>query len=141
MNKSYIFQKKVTREDANNKTFIDYYLKDEKGNERIVSAVAKFGFRNKLKSTQAVFFREAPLVRELAKASKLQKVDVCYSKYNKKPVVTLASAKNATTSNMMYRPDNNDLVVDEEHSYLNPSFMSLAVLAVLAYTLWFFSKF
>lgn len=140
MNKTYTFQKKLLREDLNDRTLLDYYLTDDDGNQRVVSAVAKLGYKNKVKSIVALYHREAPLVDVLKSVKQYQKIEVSFSKSGKKPRFSIVPADMELASSMMLQSENSELSYDQESSSISPSFTSLGILAVLAYILWFVSK-
>ena len=66
------------------KAAIDYLLVDEQGIKRTVTAVAKLGWNNKIRSIKPVFKREAPLVAALASRSVNDQVVVDFAGHNKK---------------------------------------------------------
>lgn len=66
------------------KAAIDYYLVDEQGIKRTVTAVAKLGWNNKIRSIKPVFKREAPLVAALASRTVNDQVVVDFAGHNKK---------------------------------------------------------
>lgn len=69
---------------SQSKAAIDYVLVDEQGIKRTVTAVAKLGWNNNIKSIKAVFKREAPLVAALASRSINDQVVVDFAGFNKK---------------------------------------------------------
>jgi len=77
--KDYKFKKM-----SHGKAAIDYLLADEQGIRRTVTAVAKLGRNNKIRSIRPVFKRETPLVAALASRSVNDQVVVDFSGFNKK---------------------------------------------------------
>ena len=72
------------KEMSQKKASIDYLLVDEQGIKRTVTAVAKLGRNNKIRSIKPVFERETPLVAALASRSVNDQVVVDFTGYNKK---------------------------------------------------------
>jgi len=140
MNKIYTFQKKQLREDLNNRMLLDYYLLDDSGNQRVVTCVAKLGHKNKLKSVEALYHREAPLVKTLQGIKQYQKIEVSFTEHGNKPHFSIVPADLELASSMMLQSNNSDFSEDQESNSISPSFISLGILAVLAYILWFASK-
>ncbi len=91
-NKTYTIKRSQFKETSRFRGTIDYYLVDEKGTERVVNAVAKLGLTKKVKSIRARYYRESPLVKVISKAENNQRVTVSYSKFNKKPRISLSSS-------------------------------------------------
>lgn len=71
------------KEMSQGKAAIDYLLVDEQGTKRTVTAVAKLGWNNKIRSIKPVFKREAPLVVALASRAVNDQVVVDFSGFNK----------------------------------------------------------
>lgn len=70
---------------SRNKGTLEYYLVDELGNERKVTAMAQLGFRKKIKSVRALYQREIPLIEVLADLEVDQSVTIDFSEFNKNP--------------------------------------------------------
>lgn len=63
---------------------ISYYLIDELGEERVVTAKAKRGLVKKIKSIKAIHYRETPLVNALASSAINDTIVVDFSTFNRK---------------------------------------------------------
>jgi len=140
MNKTYTLQKKQLTPAAKHKAILDYHLIDDKGNQRVVHAVAKLGFANKVKSIQAKYYRETPLVEVLAEAEVQQQLEVNYTAFNKQPRISLIQQTRSISDTSMYQADS-----DNESSALSnhinpPDFLTLGLFAVSAYMLWMLSS-
>lgn len=70
---------------SRNKGTIEYYLLDELGNERKVTAMAQLGFRKKIKNIRALYQREIPLVEALTDAEIDQTITIDFTGFNKNP--------------------------------------------------------
>jgi len=69
MYKTYTIKAYKFKEISKGTGSISYYLIDELGEERVVTAKAKRGIIKKIKSVQAIHHRETPLVKALANSS------------------------------------------------------------------------
>jgi hypothetical protein len=136
MNKTYTLQKTQLTEAAKNKAIMDYHLIDDKGNQRVVHAVAKLGFGKKVKSVQAKYYRETPLVNALIQAKEQQKVEVSYTQFNKQPRISLLSADNDSSTAPIYQGDVVRNTKMLSHTISAPSFLTLGLLAISATMLW-----
>lgn len=82
MQKIFIIKDSNFKQIAKEKGIIDFYLIDETGEERTVSAMTKLGRNKKIKNISAVFQREKPLVDVLAKASVKDRIVVDFTGFN-----------------------------------------------------------
>ncbi len=137
MNKTYTLQKAQLTEVEKNNAIMHYHLIDDKGNQRVVHAVAKLGCRKKIKSVQAKYYRETPLVDVLSQAKVQQRVEVSYTKFNKHPRISLLKDGRKTFVDPMFK------VADDEtkdgaliSSIEPPNYLTLALLALSAFMLW-----
>ncbi len=139
MNKTYTIQKTQMREAVKNKAIIDYFLIDDKGNQRTVHAVAKLGFGKKVKSIRAQYYRETPLVKALSKAENQQRIEVNYTKFNKKPrisLIPLIPLDRKLASDSIYQDVYRDMAYKEKLGFATPNFFTLGMLSILAFLLW-----
>ena len=136
MNKTYTIQKTQQREIAKNKVIIDYFLIDDKGNQRTVHAVAKLGFGKKVKSIRAQYYRETPLVKVLSKAENQQRIEVSYTKFNKKPRISLIQIDKKLASDSIYQDVYSDMMYKEKIGFATPNYFTLGMFAILAFLLW-----
>lgn len=83
MHKSFTVKESKFKKISSRKGAIDFYLVDEYGEKRTVSAIAKLGRNKKIASVEAVFKREKPLVDALAKSSLNDKIEVDFTGFNK----------------------------------------------------------
>ena len=84
MFKTFTIKEYRFKEVSKKRGSIDYLLVDELGVERTVTAVAKLGWNNKIKSAHAIYQREIPLVEALFKASVKDTIEIDFTGYNKK---------------------------------------------------------
>lgn len=136
MNKIYTLQKAQLTAAAKNKAIMDYHLIDDKGNQRVVHAVAKLGFGKKVKSVQAKYYRETPLVNALSQAKEQQKVEVSYAQFNKQPRISLLSNDKDPSTTSMYQGDVARETKMLTHIISAPNFLTLGLLAISASILW-----
>ena len=135
MNKTYTLQKTQLTDAAKSSAIMNYHLIDDKGNQRVVQAMAKLGCRNKVKSVQAKYFRETPLVDALSQAKVEQRIEVSYTQFNKKPRISLLRDGQKTSIDPMFN------VTGNKASALTPSipapnYITLALFALSAFMLW-----
>ena len=83
MYKSYTVKAFKFKEISCGKGTISYRLVDELGDERIVTARAKCGLIKKIKSVEAIYHRETPLVEALANASINDVISIDFSDFNR----------------------------------------------------------
>ncbi len=93
MKKTYIIKNSNFKVLSKGKGLIDFFLIDETGEKRTVSATAKLGWNDKIKSIIPIYKRETPIVEVLAKASVNDRIDVDFTGFNNKNPRT---AKNRT---------------------------------------------
>ncbi len=80
---------------------IEYQLKDEFGNERTVTAMAKLNLLKKVSSVRPIYHRELPLIIALAQTKLNESVIIDFSEFNKvnprgsnrKPPVSIPSVR------------------------------------------------
>ena len=84
MYKTYTIKAYKFKEISEGIGSISYYLVDELGEERVVTAKAKRGVIKKIKSVQAIHHRETPLVNALANSSVNDTIVVDFSSFNRK---------------------------------------------------------
>lgn len=84
MYKSYTIKASKFKEISNGRGTISYFLVDELGEKRTVTAKAKCGFIKRIKSIEAIHHRETPLVEALASASVNDTIVIDFSDFNKK---------------------------------------------------------
>jgi len=84
MYKSYTITAFKFKEISAGRGTISYYLVDELGEKRTVTAKAKSGFIKKIKSIEAIHHRETPLVQALANASINDTIAIDFSDFNRK---------------------------------------------------------
>ncbi|RUM71695.1 MAG: hypothetical protein DSZ09_02610, partial [Sulfurovum sp.] len=84
MYKTYTIKAYKFKEISKGTGSISYYLIDELGEERVVTAKAKRGIIKKIKSVQAIHHRETPLVKALANSSVNDTIVVDFSSFNRK---------------------------------------------------------
>ncbi|GAA0407586.1 hypothetical protein GCM10009133_15190 [Cocleimonas flava] len=80
----YRLKQQKFKEVSSGKGVVEYFLIDEYGNERSVSAMAKLNWRKQLHSVKPIHHRELPLVQALAKASINETIEVDFTEFNKK---------------------------------------------------------
>ncbi len=80
----YCLKQQKFKEVSSDKGVVEYFLVDEFGNERTVSAMAKLNWRKQLSTVKPIHHRELPLVEALAKASINETIEVDFTEYNKK---------------------------------------------------------
>lgn len=93
MFKKFTIKEYRFKEVSKKRGSIDYLLIDELGVERTVTAIAKLGWNNKIKSAHAIYQREIPLVEALFKASVKDTIEIDFTGYNKKHPRVRNSAK------------------------------------------------
>jgi len=71
-------------EISRGKGSVEYQLTDDFGNERTVTAMAKFNLLNKITRVRPIYHREFPLIQALAHTNLNQSEIVDFSEYNKK---------------------------------------------------------
>jgi len=135
MNKTYTLQKTQLTDAAKNSAIMNYHLIDDKGNQRVVHAVAKLGFGKKIKSVQAKYYRETPLVDALSQAKVQQRVKVSYTKFNKHPRISLLSGGKKMSLDPMFSVNDNK-VSALTPSIPAPNYITLALFALSAFMLW-----
>jgi len=82
MYKTYTIKAYKFKELSKGSGSISYYLVDDNGEERVVKAKAKRGLFKKIKSVQAIYHRETPLVEALANAAVKDTIDIDFSTFN-----------------------------------------------------------
>ncbi len=80
----YCLKQQKFKEVSSDKGVVEYFLIDEFGNERTVSAMAKLNWRKQLNTVKPIHHRELPLVQALAKASINETIEVDFTDFNKK---------------------------------------------------------
>jgi len=83
MIKTYTLKDKIHKVISAKKGSMHYVLVDSQGEERTVKAIAKLGMTKKIKSVQAIYHRETPLVTALSNASLNDVIRVDFSEFNK----------------------------------------------------------
>jgi len=78
----YRLKQQKFKEVSSGKGVVEYFLVDEYGNERSVSAMAKLNWRKQLSSIKPIHHRELPLVEALAKASINETIEVDFTDFN-----------------------------------------------------------
>lgn len=84
MYKTYTIKAYKFKEISKGKGSLSYYLVDERGEERVVTAKAERGLIKKIKSIQAIHHRETPLVNALAQSEVKDTVVIDFSEFNRK---------------------------------------------------------
>lgn len=84
MYKSYTITAFKFKEISGGKGTITYFLVDELGEKRTVTAKAKCGLIKRIKSVEAIHHRETPLVEALADASINDTIVIDFSSFNRK---------------------------------------------------------
>ena len=136
MNKTYTLQKTELTDAAKNSAIMNYHLIDDRGNQRVVQAMAKLGCRKKVKSVQAKYYRETTFVNVLSQAKVEQRVEVSYTQFNKKPRISLLrDGRKASVNPMFNVTDNRDSVLTTP-SIPAPNYITLALFALSALMLW-----
>jgi len=111
MYKTYTIKAYKFKEISKGIGSISYYLIDELGEERIVTAKAKRGIIKKIKSIQAIHHRETPLVEALANSSVNDTIVVDFSSFNRKfPRVSNGSQFRKTAKVMLDDFDNSHAI-------------------------------
>ncbi len=140
MNKTYTLQKVQLADAAKNKAILDYYLIDDKGNQRVVHAVAKLSFANNVKSVRAKYYRETPLVDVLCQAEVEQQVEVSYTEFNKQPRISLLKQGRRESDASLYQTNTNNKNRVLSKSINPPEFLTLGFFVISAYMLWMLSS-
>ena len=83
MYKSYTIKASKFKEISGGRGTISYFLVDELGEKRTVTAKAKCGFIKRIKSIEAIHHRETPLVEALASASVNDTIVIDFSDFNR----------------------------------------------------------
>lgn len=83
MYKTYTIKDYKFKEISSGNGSISYYLVDELGEERVVTAKAKRGLIKKIKSVQAIYHRETPLVNALANSAVNDTIVIDFSDFNR----------------------------------------------------------
>lgn len=83
MYKSYTITAFKFKEISAGRGTISYFLVDELGEKRTVTAKAKCGFIKKIKSVEAIHHRETPLVQALANAAINDTIAIDFSEFNR----------------------------------------------------------
>ena len=84
MQKTYLVKARTFKEITDGKGALEYLLLDENGIERKVTATAQQGHIREFKNIKAIYKRELPLVKALAKATVNSTVYIDFSKFNAK---------------------------------------------------------
>jgi hypothetical protein len=82
MRKTFIIKNSSFKAISHDKGAIDFFLVDESGEKRTVSAVANLGRNKKIKSVTAVHKRETPLINALVKSSIKDTIEVDFTGFN-----------------------------------------------------------
>lgn len=102
MYKTYTIKAYKFKEISSGKGLISYYLVDELGEERVVTAKAKRGLIRKIKSVEAIHYRETPLVHALSKSEVNDTIVIDFSDFNRKhPRVNTGSQFRKTAKHSM----------------------------------------
>ena len=131
----YCLKQQKFKEVSAGKGVVEYFLIDEFGNERTVSAMAKLNWRKQLNTVKPIHHRELPLVQALAKASINETIEVDFTEYNKKYKrgsvrKQKISVPNVKVSNKHYISDISS-VVDNKGRLLQLVAFSVVALAAL----------
>lgn len=81
---SYCLKQQTFKEVSSGKGVVEYFLIDEYGNQRRVSAMAKLNWRKQLSTVKPIHHRELPLIQALAKAQINETIEVDFTEFNKK---------------------------------------------------------
>jgi len=140
MYKTYTIKAYKFKEISKGIGSISYYLIDELGEERVVTAKAKRGVIKKFKSVRAIHHRETPLVNALANSSVNDTIVVDFSSFNRKfPRVSNGSQFRKTAKVVLNEFDNshaistlNSLSIDKIRLLQLFIIACLGLLAILA---------
>ncbi len=111
MYKTYTIKAYKFKEISRGVGSISYYLVDELGEERIVTAKAKRGIIKKIKSVQAIHHRETPLVDALVHSSVNDTIVVDFSSFNREfPRVSNGSQFRETAKTVVNEFDNSHAI-------------------------------
>ncbi len=111
MYKTYTIKAYKFKEISRGVGSISYYLVDELGEKRVVTAKAKRGIIKKIKSVKAIHHRETPLVEALANSSVNDTIVVDFSSFNRKfPRVSNGSQFRKTAKSTLADFDNSHAI-------------------------------
>ncbi len=138
MQVNYTVKNYQFRETAKGKGIVKYYLVDDQGKERVVSAIAQLGLTKKIKSVHAIHHRESPLIDVLSKADLNEKIQVDFTDYNNKyPRATDNPKKISARSTKIVDPYDASLIKDlsslKNHKLRLIKLIALSVLVLTAY--------
>jgi len=130
------------RETTKGKGIIKYYLVDDQGKERVVSAIAKLGFTNKIKSVHPIHHRETPLIDVLSKAAIDERILVDFTEYNNKyPRADRGPKKITAQSTRVIDPYTESLITDMSSITKNKMrIIKLVALSLLVFTAYLFVR-
>ena len=124
------------KETSKGRAIMTYHLVDKDGNNRIVSAIAKLGFRNKIASIHPLHHREMPLLDILKKTSINETLEVDFTAYNKaNPRASGQNQKMSVKNTSVSYQERKHLIKDKD-SLLENKFriLQLVGLAVIVLT-------
>lgn len=133
MIKTFTIKEYKFKEISKGKGSIEYHLVDELNVERMVTAVAKLGWKNKIKSVHAVYQRESFLVNALTHTSVNDKIKVDFSGFNQKNP-RLVNNKQGAALRGTLKPTNNskiDQLGINKFRLIQLLIMSLLIFAVI----------
>ena len=84
MQKTFLVKERNFKEISDGKGHLEYILLDEKGDTRVVTAIASKGRFKAFSGIKAIYKRETPLVKALTKASIDETVQIDFTKFNNK---------------------------------------------------------
>ncbi len=93
MKKTYTVTDILFNEVSRKKGTIEYYLTDEMGNDRKVTAMAHLGFGKKIKKIKALYQREIPLVAALETKEINQTFTLDFTQANKEQRLNSKTSK------------------------------------------------
>ena len=84
MQVNYTIKNYQFKEMSKGRGIVKWFLRDDQGQERVISAVAKIGLTNNITSIHPIHHREMPLIDVLSKASIDERIVVDFTEYNNK---------------------------------------------------------
>jgi len=124
MLKTYTILELDCKQISVRKGAMKYLLVDELGNKRNVSAIAKLGIDKKIRSLQAIQFREKPLIEALSNAQLNDTFDVDFTHFNEQNPRVTSDRNRAAEEKQL-----NDLNDAQSLSFVN-SFIENKILLV-----------
>ena len=95
MQKIFYIKSRKFKEISDGRGSVEYLLLDEKGDERIVTAIAKLNRFNEPSRIRPVYKRETLLVKALSKASVNDRIHIDFTKFNGKNPRSVNTKRNS----------------------------------------------